>query len=905
MILHANSRNYRCLHEPWGGVLTYIANGLGAHVRDDLCSPDITVVELDDLFLVNAYILPHQSSRDGWTNADPWDKFEETMAALQASGKAVIAMGDLNARTGNAGGAPTSVRSSPDKDKPITPQGHSLLRLCSDIGLEILNGNTALGTQNAAYTSFQPQGNSVIDYGLANQTALPNIRLFNVLPPDLAISDHAAIRLEYICYTSTLSTSSQQPIPCLPPRKPPRTRKEKTRDEVLAQLPTDTSLDRLFVDVLRSRLTNEQKLAKLLGDTVVSSAPRHVYVDGACKGNGTERAAAGSGIYWGPGNLRNTACRTPGEQTNNRAEIYAIYRALLAAHPMKTLHIFSDSVYAMEGIAVRSPENASLSWKCTNGDIFRDVIALIRARPAPVVLIQVKGHSGNGGNDAADSLAQMGSGEPVATEHTHTWPPAFGAIGTVMPYPNTSEPSPSPKLQYLPLPPKPAALAVCTDHTPSLNVHRGRVELRRKQLEQQMMIVEASTEAEMWRATKKIMNPAPMSSGFSAGDLKAVFEVRMNPISPIPPTFDAERLKIDQELANTIADKTRDTTEDRIFDSPFTVEDMAEAKLRLKEHPPTSAKGYDEQTYADVCALENNQLCNLVNCCISETDAPSVWLRTMLIGIPKGGKPKSDPNSYRTIGLESCFLKLTTLLIHMRLSKWCKSRGLLPASQNAFREGFRTNDNMFILRCAIERARHQNRPLYVVFADLSNAFPSTEQSTLWLKMRKAGAGGAIFDFLRMLYRRMVYIVRHENEMSDVFHALLGILIGDTSSPILWIIYLSDFRTVSDATMDILLAGVFITNLEQADDVALLSMTPMGIQRKMAALWKWCRTNFMILNAIKSYATPGTSNYYVKWLRGPLRRPSNHPLPPLIGGHPGGAFLIGTLPGHLSTTCMVC
>ncbi|CAK5266903.1 unnamed protein product [Mycena citricolor] len=55
---------------------------------------------------------------------------------------------------------------------------------------------------------------------------------------------------------------------------------------------------------------------------------------------------------------------------------------------------------------------------------------------------------------------------------------------------------------------------------------------------------------------------------------------------------------------------------------------------------------------------------------------------------------------------------------------------------------------------------------------------------------------------------------------------------------------------------------------------------------------------------RAIGTPGTSNYYVKWLRGPLRRPSNHPLPPLIGGHPGGAFLIGMLPGHLSTACMV-
>ncbi|KAJ6556109.1 hypothetical protein B0H19DRAFT_869137, partial [Mycena capillaripes] len=152
----------------------------------------------------------------------------------------------------------------------------------------------------------------------------------------------------------------------------------------------------------------------------------------------------------------------------------------------------------------------------------------------------------------------------------------------------------------------------------------------------------------------------------------------------------------------------------------FNEEELEEAKDHLREHPPTSAKGYDRQSYADVCELENDGLCELIN-----------------------------RSRYRTIGLESCFLKLVTLLIHMRLTKWCLVVGMLPPSQNVFRAGYHTNDNMFILRCAIDRARAMGKPLYIllymVFVDLSNAFPSTDQPTLWLKMRAAGAGGPIFD----------------------------------------------------------------------------------------------------------------------------------------------------------------
>jgi hypothetical protein len=85
----------------------------------------------------------------------------------------------------------------------------------------------------------------------------------------------------------------------------------------------------------------------------------------------------------------------------------------------------------------------------------------------------------------------------------------------------------------------------------------------------------------------------------------------------------------------------------------------------------------------------------------------------------------------------------------------------------------------------------------------------------------------------------------------LFHALLGILIGNTTSPILRTLYLLDFKLLSDATTDILLAGIFIMNLEQTNDVILISLTPDGSQRKMNALWKWCSINFMIINTIKS------------------------------------------------------
>jgi ribonuclease HI len=99
----------------------------------------------------------------------------------------------------------------------------------------------------------------------------------------------------------------------------------------------------------------------------------------------------------------------PGKQTNNRSEIYAILKALYLAPKNVSLKIFTDSVYAIKSLAEWAPNSSDKAWKIENGDIIRDCAKLINARQGPVSLIQVKGHSGNQHNDAADLLANEGS----------------------------------------------------------------------------------------------------------------------------------------------------------------------------------------------------------------------------------------------------------------------------------------------------------------------------------------------------------------------------------------------------------------------------------------------------------------------------------------------------------------
>jgi hypothetical protein len=161
------------------------------------------------------------------------------------------------------------------------------------------------------------------------------------------------------------------------------------------------------------------------------------------------------------------------------------------------------------------------------------------------------------------------------------------------------------------------------------------------------------------------------------------------------------------------------------------------------------------------------------------------------IGILKRLKPRDNPNSYRLIALESCFLKGLTILVHWRIFDWEDTRGLIPPYQNGFRPGYRTNNNRFILRCLNVWARAQGHTIHVACVDFTNAFPSTDQPTLWLKLFRMGMAGKIFDWLRMLYKHMAYYVKHGDMVSAQFKAFIGLLTGDPASPILWNLFLSD------------------------------------------------------------------------------------------------------------------
>ncbi|EJU05260.1 hypothetical protein DACRYDRAFT_19826 [Dacryopinax primogenitus] len=146
-----------------------------------------------------------------------------------------------------------------------------------------------------------------------------------------------------------------------------------------------------------------------------------VYTDGACSGNGRAGATGGIGVYWGPG-MKNISERLPGAQTNNRAELIALVRALETdPDPAAPLILKTDSSYSIQCMRDWLPKWRKNGFQTSKGPVKNKELLLylsylMEERPGHIRLQHVRGHAGVEGNEIADRLAVAGAGLPDVEE---------------------------------------------------------------------------------------------------------------------------------------------------------------------------------------------------------------------------------------------------------------------------------------------------------------------------------------------------------------------------------------------------------------------------------------------------------------------------------------------------------
>jgi len=147
-----------------------------------------------------------------------------------------------------------------------------------------------------------------------------------------------------------------------------------------------------------------------------------VYTDGSSLGNGRNGASAGVGVFFGVDDPRNISEPLPGpRQTNQRAELTAILRALQTIPKTQAVQIITDSQYSIKCLTEWYPGWERNGWKNSkkedveNQDLVKEILVLIRERSrlgtgGATDFLWVRGHDGDRGNEEADRLAVGGAG---------------------------------------------------------------------------------------------------------------------------------------------------------------------------------------------------------------------------------------------------------------------------------------------------------------------------------------------------------------------------------------------------------------------------------------------------------------------------------------------------------------
>ncbi|KAI8493291.1 hypothetical protein Bbelb_292950 [Branchiostoma belcheri] len=130
----------------------------------------------------------------------------------------------------------------------------------------------------------------------------------------------------------------------------------------------------------------------------------------------------------------------------------------------------------------------------------------------------------------------------------------------------------------------------------------------------------------------------------------------------------------------------------------------------------------------------------------------------------------------------------------------------------------------------LEKCREQQKPLYMAFVDLTKAFDLVTKSGLFRLLEKIGCPPELLNIIRSFHNNMQSTVSFDGSTSELFPILSGVKQGCVLVPTLF----ARLRAKTKVTR------VLLRELLFANDAALASHTPDGLQRLMDSFSDACK-----------------------------------------------------------------
>ena len=296
-----------------------------------------------------------------------------------------------------------------------------------------------------------------------------------------------------------------------------------------------------------------------------------------------------------------------------------------------------------------------------------------------------------------------------------------------------------------------------------------------------------------------------------------------------------------------------------IEDGPFTLEEYRKAKQAMKEDKsPPSEDGIVPEILKR-CDMDDIMLefCNKLHI---DGEKPDQWGINDIIPLPKKGDLSITKN-YRGIALSPMISKLCNRMILNRIRP--KIDPFLRANQNGFRAGRTTLGQILALRRLIEGIRSKNLKAVITFIDFSKAFDSINRKKMFKILKAYGIPPTLLNTIIAMYTNTRAKVVSPDGDTDLFEITMGVLQGDTLAPFLFVIVLDyamrkaiegkeqTYGFTIEPQKSRRVQAKTITDLDFADDIALISDLVSEAQELLLAVEKECNEVGLKINAPKT------------------------------------------------------
>ena len=224
-------------------------------------------------------------------------------------------------------------------------------------------------------------------------------------------------------------------------------------------------------------------------------------------------------------------------------------------------------------------------------------------------------------------------------------------------------------------------------------------------------------------------------------------------------------------------------------------------------------------------------LCKLFHNILDTGNFPEIWVKSVIVPVYKKGDV-DEPSNYRGISLVSHVGKFFTSLLNTRLLEWSEKNSILTDAQYGFRPGFGTVDAVFALHSIINNSLSKNKRLYCCFIDYSRAFDSVSHYKLWKRLVRCGVTGKILNVIKSMYSKLKSCVKVNNVCSEFFEVSVGLMQGESLSPILYSLYVNDMEIelIKQNYKSYELRTLNLYLLMYADDMVLFSEDINDLQK---------------------------------------------------------------------------